>query len=191
MTRINSLQRFVFPLLVVVLSASQLGCNSSQPRGVTFTNFSESWLNVNYFVEVLEQDELSDTIELVSANTIQVPPGETVNYRLTRNSNYRKDGSQLVHIRVLPVTPSWETVEKEYWMELLTHPPVTIVATGMPDRISFMTGNGAIALIPSQDFRQRQFNHKTLEEILAHEKALENDAELQKSSQSNASEADK
>ncbi len=191
MTRTNSLQRFVFPVLVVVLSALQMGCTSSGPRGVTFTNFSESWLNVNYFVEGLEQDESSETIELVSANTIQVPPGETVNYLLARNSNYRKDGDQLVHIRVLPVTPSWETVEKEYWMELLTHPPVTIVATGMPDRISFMTGNGAIALIPSQDFRRRQFNHKTLEEILAGKKAIEEAAELEKTSQSNASEVNK
>lgn len=191
MTRTNSLRRLVFSVVLVVGSAFQFGCESSQSQSVTFTNFSASWLNVNYFVEGVEQDESSDTIELISANTIQVPPGETVSYRLTRNSNYRKDGNQLVHIRVLPVTPSWETVEKEYWMELLTRPPVTIVATGMPDRISFMTGNGAIALIPSSDFRKKQFDHKMLAELVAEKKAAEAASELEKMSQSNASEVNK
>lgn len=191
MTRSNTLRRFIFIVFVIMLSAFQLGCNSSRPRGVTFTNFSQSWLNVNYFVEGLEQDETSDTIELISVNNIQVPPGETVNYQLTRNSNYRKDGNQLVHIRVLPVTPSWEPVEKEYWMELLTNPPVTIVATGLPDRIEFMTGNGAIALIPSSDFRKKQYDYKMLEELVAKKKAAEAALKLEKMSQSNASEVNK
>lgn len=191
MTRRNTLRRIVFSVLVVVLSVFQLGCNSSGSRAITFTNFSSSWLNVNYFVESQEQDELSDSIELISVNTIQVPPGETISYRLTRNSIYRRGRGQLVHIRVLPVTPSWETVEKEYWMELLTLPPVTIVATGMPDRISFMTGNGAIALIPSSDFRQKQFNHKTLEELLVEKKIAADASELRNTSQSNATDVNK
>lgn len=190
MTRTNTLRRLAFPVVVIALSAFQLGCNSSRPQGVTFTNFSATWLNVNYFVEGLEQDEFSNSIELISTNTIQIPPGETVNYLLTLNSNYRKSEDQLVHIRVLPVTPSWETVEKEYWMELLTNPPVTIVATGLPGRIEFMTGNGAIALIPGSDFRKKQFDHKMLKDILAG-KALEEEIELEKTSQSNASEINK
>jgi len=158
---------------------------------VTFSNFSASWLNVNYFVGGMEPDDSSGVTDLVSAHTIQVQPGETVRYRLTRNPKYRKSADQLIHIRVLPVTPSWEPVETEYWMELLTHPPVTIIATGLPDRIEFLTGNGAIALIPSSDFRKRQFSHKMLEDLVAEQETAAAASELEDMSRSDASEPNK
>ena len=175
MTTIRKNRTHLNLLSLLCLSLFQFGCGTSQ--SVTFTNVSDSWLNVNYFVASPNARADGETILMVSDDAIQISPGQTVAYPLSRNSNYAKDRSPLVHIRVRPVTPSWEEIGTEYWMELLTHPPVTIVATGSGDRFEFMTGNGALALIPDTQVGDSRYAHKTRDE-LAEELAEKHAAEL-------------
>lgn len=186
MTMTRMIRNHLMLLGLSCVCLMQIGCGSS--RSITFTNVSDSWLNVNYFVASPETG--SDSILMISEKAIQVSPGQTATYSLSRNSNYAKDRSSLVHIRVRPVTPSWEEVGTEYWMELLTNPPVTIVAAGTGDRFEFMTGNGALALIPASQLKDSRFAHKTRTE-LAEELAREVAEENLTQAQTNASEANK
>ena len=53
-----------------------------------------------------------------------------------------------MHVSVEPIGPSWQETSKQYWLELMTKPPVNIVATGSGNDLAFDTGRGAIAQIP-------------------------------------------
>ena len=125
-----------------------VGCSNSRKSEVSLTNVSDAWFDVTFFVEATTQEGAASHRRLIGDTDLQIRPGETRSYALKRHPAYDERTRPLVHFRVRPVMPSWEESTTEYWMELLTLPPVTIVATGTARRIEFMTGDGALARIP-------------------------------------------
>jgi hypothetical protein len=144
-------------------------------------NASDTWLNVRVFVAgtetttpmTMEHPQASRTEhpqgsrtpatpEFVTETTMQVKPGGTTTYKLTRNPNYSTKGMSLVHVQVEPVTPTWMPPARQFWLELLTPPPVTIVATGTGEALKFNTGQGAVAVIPEREIEGGRFEHKVV-----------------------------
>ena len=64
-----------------------------------------------------------------------------------------------MHVQVQTVTPSWEPPGKEYWLEVVTQAPVTIVATGEGEKLEFDSGAGEVALIPSKQLKKGRFEY--------------------------------
>ena len=126
------------------------GCSSTD--SVTFTNVSESWLDVRFFVGKTGANSLK------SRRKFQVKPGETATFKVNRSPNFRGH-SPLVHLQVQSVTPSWKGPGKQYWMELLTQGPVKIVVRGKDDDLKFETGSGEVASIPKRQIKRR-FDYK-------------------------------
>ena len=161
-----SLRRIGMLAGCVALTGIMGGCFSS--KKVAFTNVSDSWLNVRFYVANPEMEAMnqepseapSDSPQFLAEGKLQVQPGETANYILTRNPNYSGQGEKIVHIQVEPVTPSWQPAGRSYWLELLTPPPVTIVATGSPNQLVFNSGTGAVAQIPEREIEQGRFDHR-------------------------------
>ncbi len=131
----------------VVLAGGLGGCGSSNK--VTFTNVSDSWLNVRFFAGTAR-----DSNNLISKRKFQVKPGETVKFAVTRKPN-RRGNSRLVHMQVETVGPSWEPAGRQYWMELLTEGPVKIVVSGEGDKLEFDTGAGEVARVPGKQLKRR------------------------------------
>ncbi|MHC5025437.1 MAG: hypothetical protein ACYTGR_01580 [Planctomycetota bacterium] len=145
-------------LSVGMLACITLLAGCSTDNTIAFTNVSESALNVEFFV--LDASMPSDSATtFVSNDRMQVAPGQTVEYALSMSAQYEGSDDTLIHMHVEPVTPSWDTDPCEYWLEMLTMPPVTIVATGSPDALSFDAGNGAVAIIPSNELQKGRFEH--------------------------------
>ncbi len=155
-----SILRHASILGCVTLACGLGGCTMSK-NSVAFTNVSDTFLNVQFFVGHPDTDSQKPN-ELVSESTLQVEPGKTASYALTRHQGYSRQTSPLVHVQVEPVSPSWRSSGKTYWLELLTHPPINIVATGSADRLEFHTGIGATAIIPEREFKRGRFEHKTM-----------------------------
>lgn len=130
-----------------VVAAGLGGCSSSNK--IIFTNLSDSWLNVRFFV-----GKSAGSTELVSKQRFQVMPDETAKFAITRRSN-RAGHGRLVHMQVESVTPSWEDAGKEYWMELLTEGSVKIVVRGKGEKLQFETGVGEVAHIPGKQLKRR------------------------------------
>ena len=154
----------LFPWLAgVVLMTMAGGCQSK--NAVEFTNVSDSWLNVRYYVAAPEAapDTMVETESaannFVSNEQMQIAPGSSADYVLTRNQNYDRKTYSRVHILVQPVSPSWEGEPKEYWLEMLTQPPTKVVATGTADRMTFITGDGAIAVIPDDKRAENTYDN--------------------------------
>ena len=74
------------------------GCGTSNQ--VTFTNVSDTWLNVRFFVASAHGSN-----QLVSRKKFQVKPGETAHFTIRRASS--RGEAALVHLQVQPLTPSW------------------------------------------------------------------------------------
>ncbi len=130
--------------------------------GIQFTNVSDSFLNVRFFVG---EAGLSDqSSELYNDREFQVMPGETAKFSPGRGG--AAPGSRrLVHIQIRPVNPSWEPPAKEYWLEVMTNLPVTIVATGTSQKLAFESGiptegAGAIALIPERELHSGRYDYR-------------------------------
>ncbi len=123
------------------------GCSSSHQ--VTFTNVSESWLDLRFFVGTGQ-----DSNELVSQKKFQVEPGETTQFSVSRKIDFRGE-TALVHLQVQAVKASWERESKRYWMELITEGSIKIVARGSGDKLSFETGSGEVARIPSKALKRK------------------------------------
>jgi hypothetical protein len=123
------------------------GCAGSNK--VTFTNVSDSWLNVRFFVSTARGSN-----ELKSRRRFQVKPGETARFAISRGATGR-GGGRLVHMQVEAVTPSWEPADRQYWMELLTEGPVKIVASGKGHKLEFETGAGEVARVPNKQLKRR------------------------------------
>ena len=70
-----------------------------------------------------------------------------------------------MHIRIEPVSPSWQSTGKKYWLELLTQPPAKIVATGTADKLKFNTGIGAVAIIPEREVKRGRFVYKMMADV--------------------------
>ncbi len=131
----------------VALGSGLTGCTLF--RSIQFTNVSDSWLNVRFFVGATDATKEGPN-ELLSKRLFQVPPGESAKFAPTR---------KLVHIQVQSITPTWEPPGKQYWLELLTHPPVHVVATGRSDKLDFKTGSGELAIIPERELAGGRFTY--------------------------------
>ncbi len=131
----------------VALGSGLTGCTLF--RSIQFTNVSDSWLNVRFFVGATDAMKESPN-ELFSKRLFQVQPGESAKFAPTR---------KLVHIQVQSITPTWEPPGKQYWLELLTHPPVHVVATGRSDKLDFKTGSGELAIIPERELAGGRFTY--------------------------------
>jgi hypothetical protein len=121
-----------------VVTAVLTGCSMSSVR---FTNVSDTWLNVSFFVGTSEI-ESKEPEDLFRRKSIQVEPGETARYRPM---------GDLVHIRVQPVGPTWVPTGGQAWVELMTLPPIHVVASGRPEKLEFQSFHGEIALIPQRE----------------------------------------
>lgn len=133
----------------IVASIGLGGCGSA--GDVVFTNVSESWLNVRFFV-----GRTPNSNELLSKRSFEVRPGETARFKVRRKSS--RGTSALVHMQVQAVTPSWDPPGKQYWMELLTQAPVKVVASGKGEKLDFEVGDGELARIPNRQLKKR-FNY--------------------------------
>ncbi len=139
------------------LAGGLSGCATSS--SIEITNVSDSWLNVRFFVGT-PGTATKKSHEFIANSKLQIKPGGRARYQLSRNPNYSKETQPLVHIEVKPVSPSWRSTGKVYWLELLTHPPVKIVATGSADKLAFDTDVGMVAIIPEREVKRGRFVHK-------------------------------
>lgn len=127
--------------------------------GLKFTNVSDTWLNVRYYVGPKDEDGQADaTRVLYRHHEAQVRPGTSVNYRPPED---------LVHVQVETVTPTWEPTGKEYWLELLTETPIHLVASGQEDKIEFKAFEGEIAMIPERERKKGRFEYLSPTEMQA------------------------
>ncbi len=136
------IQRFASPLIGVATAVALTGCMT----GIKFTNVSDAWLNVQFYVGTTDT-ATKGTNDLYHQRAIQVEPGESVIFRPARD---------LVHLQVETVSPTWIPTGQQYWLELLTHPPLHIVAGGREDKLDFKSFKGEVAIIPE---RERQSGH--------------------------------
>ncbi len=127
------------------------GCSAGNK--VTFTNVSDSWVSVRFFVEADRGSR-----KLVSKKKFQIKPGETAEFSVNRKTNGHGE-SALVHLQVQIVTPSWEADSKRYWMELITEGPVKIVVRGAGEKLDFETAAGEVARIPRRAVK-RKFEYR-------------------------------
>jgi hypothetical protein len=148
----NRIRRLARLAACVIVAGCLSGCGASNK--VTFTNVSESWLNVRFFVGTTQ-----GSTELLSKRTFQVKPGETAKFAITRSKSNRTGEHRLVHVQVEAVTPSWDPPGHQYWMELITEGPVKIVARGKGEKLDFETGAGEVARIPNKQLKKR-FEHR-------------------------------
>lgn len=114
------------------------GCQQS---GVRFTNVSDTWLNVSFYVGASEI-RAQESEDLYRSKSLMVEPGETVRF---------KPAGDLVHIQVETATPTWVPTGRQLWLELLTTPPIHVVANGRADKLDFKSFHGEIALIPQRE----------------------------------------
>jgi hypothetical protein len=146
------IRRFARLAACAVLVSGLCGCVLLNNK-VAFTNVSDTWLNVRFFVSTSESSN-----EMVSKRKFQVRPGETAKFAVSHKAG-RTGQDRLVHMQVETVTPSWEPPGKQYWMELLTEGPVNIVASGKGEKLEFETGSGEVAAIPGKELKRR-FEYK-------------------------------
>ena len=123
------------------------GCSTG--NNVTFTNVSDSWVSVRFFVESGRGSR-----KLVSKKKFQIQPGETAQFSVDRKTNGRGE-SALVHLQVQTVTPSWEGDSKRYWLELMTEGHVKIVVRGEGKKLNFETGVGEVVRIPNRAVKKK------------------------------------
>ncbi|UCD74089.1 MAG: hypothetical protein JSV91_09895 [Phycisphaerales bacterium] len=163
-------------LAALVLAGAVGGCASAPAflggtsRKITLNNVSSTALNITFYVwtdpEMMQDadagEQLDESGAFMSDKTIQLGRGETAKYSVARSAMNRADGGPVVHVKVQPVSPSWERAATEYWLEVLTDPPVSIVATGTADALAFNTGDGEVALIPSKELESGRFDHRVV-----------------------------
>jgi hypothetical protein len=137
-------------LVAGVVTAGGLGgCSLS---GIKFTNVSDSWLNVWVYAGTTE-DAAAGADDLYRQRALQIEPGTSAIYRLRHD---------LVHVQVETVSPTWVPTGKEYWLELLTHPPLHIVASGREDKLEFQSFRGEIAIIPQRELEGGRFTYHVI-----------------------------
>ncbi len=148
--------RVVRPVAALGVVCVLGGCNLF--GGLKFTNVSDTWLNVRYYVgpddradkDQAQPQAAQQTHALYRHKELQVRPGTSVSYRPPED---------LVHVQVQTVTPTWEPTGKEYWLELLTEAPVHIVAGGQKDKIEFKSFEGEIAMIPERERKAGRYEY--------------------------------
>jgi hypothetical protein len=123
------------------------GCSRS---GIKFTNVSDSWLNVGFYGGTTDTSA-SGPSALYRQGALQIEPGSSASYRPSR---------KLVHIQVEEVSPTWVPTGRQYWLELLTRPPVHIVANGRGDKLEFKSFWGEVAIIPEGERADGRFEYR-------------------------------
>ena len=152
-------------IAALVCVSAMTGCVGSNKIG--FTNVTDVWLDVRVFVEAPDTEDSSPS-RFVSEDSLKVEPGKTVHYSLTRNSKYHAVDHPVVHVKVEPVTPSWEHADHPYWLELLSPPPVDIIASGASSKISFNFSQGSVQMIPEKMMKRKRFEHEVILRTAAH-----------------------
>ncbi len=142
-------RRHSIALLTACLTLAGAVGGCSAPNKVTFTNVSESWVSVRFFVGTGRE-----STELVSKKWFQIQPGESARFSVP-STTYGSGETRLVHLKVQAVTPSWDPPGHQYWMELLTDGPIKIVARGKGEKLEFETGDGEVARIPNRQLKKR------------------------------------
>ena len=122
-----------------LLAGPLAGC--SLLSGIKFTNVSDSWLNVSFYTGETNGSP-EGTSELYRQRAVQVEPGASAHYR---------PPGDLVHIQVDTVSPTWEPTGRRYALELLTEPPIHVVASGRAEKLEFLSFGGEIAIIPDRE----------------------------------------
>jgi hypothetical protein len=131
--------------IAVVVGLS--GCSRSS---IKFTNVSDSWLNVRFYVGSTDPSAPCPS-NLYRQQALLVEPGASHNYRPPWN---------LVHIQVEEVSPTWVPTGKQYWLELLTKPPIHIVASGRGEKLEFKSFRGEVAIIPEDERADGRFEYR-------------------------------
>ena len=119
-------------------------------KSVRFTNVSKTWLNVRFYAGEASVTDGQPAL-LASRRAYQVGPGGSVAFSPSSKS--------MVHVQVEPVTASWAPAGRQYWLEVLTSPPVNVVASGDAGRLEFETGTDAIAEIPERERTSSRFEY--------------------------------
>ncbi len=147
------MQRLASPLIGLATVVVLTGCSVS---GIKFTNVSDAWLNVQFYVGTTDT-ATEGTNDLYHQRAIQIEPGQSAMYRPPRN---------LVHIGVETVSPTWVPTGQQYWLELLTQPPMHVVAGGREDKLDFKSFQGEVAIIPERERDSGRFvYHSTSEPV--------------------------
>ena len=128
-------------VVVVAAFAAAVVLTGCQKSGVRFTNVSDTWLNVSFFVGTSEIRS-DDPEDLYRRKSLMVEPGETVRFKPSGN---------LVHVQIETATPTWVPSGRQLWLELLTTPPIHVVANGRAEKLDFTSFHGEIALIPQRE----------------------------------------
>jgi hypothetical protein len=137
------------------IAASLVGCASSK---IKFTNVSDVWLNAWFYVGAAEADVQEGPNDLYRQRSIQVAPGGSASFRPPPG---------LVHLQVETVSPTWVPTGREHWLEVLTRPPVHIVASGRSDKLEFRSFEGEVAIIPDRERSGGRFAYHTAPEKCA------------------------
>jgi hypothetical protein len=151
--RVFELRLWVRRVVVIPALAAVAVLTGCQKSGVRFTNVSDTWLNISFYVggSEIPSDEPDD---MYRRKTFMVEPGETVRY---------KPSGRLVHVQVETATPTWVPTGRQLWLELLTTPPIHVVANGRADKLDFQSFHGEIALIPQRELDAgRYVYHQTV-----------------------------
>ncbi len=142
-----ALEFWVRRVVVVPAFAAAVVLTGCQKSGIRFTNVSDTWLNVSFYVGASEI-QTAEPDDLYRRKSLMVEPGETVHYKPSGN---------LVHVQIETATPTWVPTGRQLWLELLTVPPIHVVADGRADKLDFKSFNGEIALIPQREFDTGRF----------------------------------
>lgn len=145
------IKRFASPLIGVATAIALTGCSMT---GIKFTNVSDAWLNVKFYVGMTDT-ATEGTNGLYQQRAIQVEPGESIIFRPSRD---------LVHLQVESVSPTWIPTGQQYWLELLTQPPLHIVAGGREDKLDFKSFKGEVAIIPERERLNGHFVYHAVSE---------------------------
>jgi hypothetical protein len=141
------MSRLAFMAIGIAVAGGLGGCTRS---GIRFTNVSDSWLNVRFYVASRDTPE-SGATNLYRQRQLQFEPGASTCYRPPWN---------LVHIQVQEVSPTWVPTGQQYWLEVLTRPPVHIVANGRGEKLEFKSFQGQIAIIPEGELADGRFAYR-------------------------------
>ncbi len=131
------------------IAACLVGCASSR---IKFTNVSDVWLNAWFYVGTAKADAQEGPSDLYRQRSIQVAPGGSASFRPPPG---------LVHVQVENVSPTWVPTGREHWLEVLTRPPVHIVASGRSDKLEFRSFEGEVAIIPDRERGGGRFTYHT------------------------------
>jgi hypothetical protein len=144
----------------VVAAAACAGslCGCALLRPIRFTNVSEDRLQVRFYVGE-PRGAGRVPARLVSRRAYDLGPGGTVRYR---------PSGDIVHVQVAVLAPGRQDHPADYWLEVLTRPPVHIIATGDGDTLDFSAGSGELALIPRRELSGGRFEYRIAEAGAGH-----------------------